>query len=377
MTTDGPVLRIAHVLSSFGMGGQERVALELAGAQVRSGHAVAAVSLAAAPHGVLADAFRARGVAVHGVPKGRAFDPTVIARLARLLRHEGIDVVHTHNPQPLAYGAPAGRLAGAVVVHTKHGINPDRGRRLWLRRLGGHLAHAYVAVSDATADTARQNRECPPSRLHVVANGVDLEAFAPEPGARREVRRELELPEDAWVLGTIGRVSPEKDHAMLVRAAGPLLGPRVRLVIVGDGAELARVRSAAEAFAPWVVLPGLRRDVPRVLAALDTFVLSSQSEGLPLALLEAMAAGLPIVATDVGGVGEVVQHGAAARLVPSGDEAALRAALASLLASPEEAARLGERAREGAERYSAARAANAYLALYTAALAIQRGPPMR
>ena len=271
------------------MGGQERVALDLAGAQVRRGHEVSAVSLAPLPHGVLAGEFQARGIALHSVPKGASFDLRTVARLARWLRSSRIDVVHTHNPQPLAYGAPAGRLARAVVVHTKHGVNPERGRKLWLRRVGGHLADAYVAVSDATAEVARRNRECLPGRLQVIPNGVDLEAYRPDEAARRDVRAELGIPADAWLLGTVGRVSVEKDHALLVRAAGPLLGPRVRLVIVGDGTELANVQAEARKYDPWVTLTGVRHDIARVLASFDAFVLSSRSEGLPLALLEAMA----------------------------------------------------------------------------------------
>lgn len=360
-------MRIAHVLSSFGMGGQERVALDLAAAQVRRGHDVAAISIAPLPHGELASRFEKAGVRVLGAPKGQGFDAALVGRLARLLRREQIEIVHTHNPQPLAYGAPAGRLARARVVHTKHGRNPERGRRLWLRRATGHLAHAYVAVSEATAVVARENRECVPSRLHVIPNGVDLAAFAPDPAARRALRAELGIAEDAIVIGTVGRVSVEKDHALLVRAVGPLLGERVRLVIVGDGAEMARVRGEASAFGDLVTLTGMREDIPRLLASFDVFALSSKSEGLPLALLEAMASTLAIVSTDVGGVGEVVERGTAARLVPASDEAALRAAVREVIASPETMRALATRARARAEHYATDRVVDAYLALYAGA----------
>ena len=130
-------LAIAHVLSSFALGGQERVAVDLAGTQAAEGHRVHAISLAPPPDGVLAEEFARRGVVLHTVPKGEGVDPTLIARLARLFRRERVEIVHTHNPQPLFYGALAGRLAGCTVVHTKHGVNPERGRKLWMRRLGG------------------------------------------------------------------------------------------------------------------------------------------------------------------------------------------------------------------------------------------------
>ncbi|MBI2392727.1 MAG: glycosyltransferase [Deltaproteobacteria bacterium] len=351
-------LTIAHLLSSFGLGGQERVALDLARGQARRGHRVLAIGLAPGP---LLEEFRAVGAAAQLVEKAPRLDPTVVLRLAWALRREGVDVLHTHNPQPLAYGAVAARLARAALVHTKHGANPDRGRRLWLRRAGGHLADAYVAVSDATARVARENAECPEARLRTIPNGIDLTAFGPDPSARRAARAELGVPAEATVVGTVGRVSPEKDHALLVRAMGPLLGPGVRLVIVGDGAELPNVRALA-ARSPFVVLTGARRDVPRLLAAMDLFALSSRTEGLPLGLVEAMATALPIVATAVGGVPEVL--GGAGRLVDRGDERALRDAIAALLEDGVAARELGERARVRARAFDAEAMVDAYLALY-------------
>jgi glycosyltransferase involved in cell wall biosynthesis len=136
---------------------------------------------------------------------------------------------------------------------------------------------------------------------------------------------------------------------------------------VGDGDEMPAAREAARPFSPWVTLTGMRHDVPRLLASFDVFALSSRSEGLPLALLEGMASGLAVVSTDVGGVGEVVDRGAAARLVAAGDEAALRSALAGLLASPDLTRDLAARARARAAHYAADRVVDAYLALYTRA----------
>lgn len=357
-------LVIAHLLSSLEMGGQEQVALDLAREQVRRGHEVLAISLAPPPHGPLAAELTRAGVRVTSVPKGPGFDARVIARLARALARARVDVVHTHNPQPLAYGALAARLAGVGLVHTKHGANPDRGRRLWLRRLGGWLAHAYVAVSAATGEIARANRECPPARLHVVPNGIDLAAFAFDPAARLAVRAELGIPADAWVYGTVGRVRPEKDHPGLVRAAAPLLGQGARLLIVGDGAAMDALREAARPLAPWIVLTGARRDVARLLSALDAFVLSSRTEGLPLGLVEAMAVGLPIVATDVGGVSDVLERGRAGVLVAPGDARALTEAMARLRAEPARTAQLAEGARRRAQDFDRAGMVDAYLALY-------------
>lgn len=359
-------LRIAHVLSSFALGGQERVAVDLAGSQAKLGHRVHAISLAEGPNGALADDFTARGVTIHSTPKGRGVDATLVLRLAALFLRERIHVVHTHNPQPLFYGALAGRLARTAIVHSKHGANPERGRKLWMRRFAGHLVDAYVAVSEATAEVARNNRECPPELLQTIANGVELSGFGPDEYTRKAVRDELGLPQDAFVFGTVGRVSKEKDHALLVRAAAPLLGPSVWLCVVGDGAEMPAVRAEALRASPHVVLPGVRRDVARVLTAFDAFVLSSYTEGLPLALVEAMATGLPIVSTDVGACAQVLDG--AGLLVPARDEAALRDAMRDVREHP---GNLGARARERARHYDAARMSEEYLALYRRVLGIR------
>ena len=367
-------MNIAHVLSSFGVGGQERVALDLAVAQHAEGNHVLAVSLAPPPEGPLAQEFRARGIEVRSLPKRPGVDASLVLELSSLFFREHVDVVHTHNPQPLFYGALAGRLAGAVVVHTKHGANPDRGRRLWARRATGRLAHAYVAVSPTTANVARANAECAASRLAVIDNGIDLSRFHPDEAARREVRAELGIPEEARVVGTVGRVAPEKAHVLLVEAMGPLLDDRTRLVVVGDGSEMPAVREAARRLpgGAYVHLPGVRRDVPRLLAAMDVFVLSSKTEGLPLVIPEAMATSLPIVSTAVGGIPDVLGDGDTGFLVPSGDAIALRAAIRRVLDDRDLAAAVGARARAVAlDRYSVTRMARSYLALYQRELALK------
>lgn len=363
------VWSIVHVLSSFGVGGQERVALDLAIGQKARGHQVAVISLAPPPDGAMADEFREHGIAVERVPKRGGLDPTLVPRLARALRRLRADVVHTHNPLPLIYGAPAARLAGAAAIHTKHGVNPGgRGHRL-LRRAAAQLAHAFVAVSDTTFEQAKLQRDAPSSRMHTIANGIRLDRYHPDPEARAAARVELGLG-DAWVVGTVGRLDTYKNQALLVRAMAPLLGSDVRLVIVGEGparaeveAEVAKLREPQ-----WVVMTGRRMDVPRLIPAFDVFALSSKTEGLPLVVPEAMAAALPIVTTAVGGLPSVVDEGVTGMLVPV-DEAALRNALRTLADDRNRARAMGDRARETAlDRYSADRMVEAYLDLYRDAL---------
>jgi glycosyltransferase involved in cell wall biosynthesis len=367
---------IAHVLSSFEMGGQERVALDLVSGQVRAGHRVSVVSLADAPDGPLAAEFSAAGAAVDRVPRRRAgLDLALIVRLARWLREHEVDLVHTHNRMALIYGAPAGRMARAAVVHTKHGKNPKNGTRLAAGNLAGRLVHAFVAVSPETADVARKRREVSPRRLSVINNGIELDRFEPDPAARARVRAELGIAADAWVVGTVGRVAVEKNQALFIRALAPLLGPGAHLVVAGDGPLMPALRElvATLGVGPYVHLLGVRRDVPAVLCALDVFVLSSTTEGLPLVVPEAMATGLPVIATAVGGLPTVIDEGTTGYLVPSEDEGKLRERAAALHADRAVGAAMGRRARSAAiARFSAARMQKDYLELYERILTQRR-----
>lgn len=361
---------ITHVLSSYGVGGQERVALDLAIGQKARGHAVSVISLAGEPDGAMANEFAEAGISVGRVPKRGGLDPTLVPRLARELRRRKTDVVHTHNPLPLIYGAPAARLAGAAAIHTKHGVNPgSRGHRM-LRRAAAQLTHAFVAVSDTTEAQARMQHDAPAHKIRTIPNGIRLDRYAPDPEARAAARVELGLG-DAWVVGTVGRLDEYKNQALLVRAMAPLLSSNVRLVIIGDGDNRVGVEAAVAALPDprWVVLTGRRMDVPKLVHAFDVFALSSKTEGLPLVVPEAMAAALPIIATSVGGLPSVVDEGVTGMLVPV-EEAALSAALAKLANDHDLARAMGQRARTVAlDRYSHDRMVDAYLSLYAQARA--------
>jgi len=323
---------IAHVLSSLRVGGGERVALELAGGQVKAGRDVMVVSLADEPDGPLAGEFRSRGVEVVTVGKRPGIELGLPLRLAKVFRARRVKVVHTHNRLPLIYGAVAGKMARAGVVHTRHGPGRGTRRETWLRRGAGHFVDAYVAVSAELATLASEVGDCPLARISVIENGIDLDRFSADPGARVATRAALGISASAYVLGSVGRLAPEKDYPLLVRAAAPLLGPDMWLVIVGDGADAATIRAAvAQAgVSQFVALPGSRSDVPQFMAAFDLFVLSSRMEGLPLVALEAMSSGLPLLATAVGGLPGLVKDTVTGFLVPSGDEGALRDRLMAL-----------------------------------------------
>lgn len=367
---------IAHILSSYGMGGQERVAFDLAVSQLRAGCRVTAVSLAPPPDGPLAAELRAAGIEVARVARPRpGVDPMLVARLAWWLRSHRVDLTHTHNRMALIYGAPAGRLARTAVVHTKHGNNPRGGARLRLAKLSGRCVDAFVAVSPETAAFARKRNEIDERKLLVITNGIELGRFHPEPTARERVRKELGLGAGAWLIGTVGRVAPEKNHALLLRAAAPLLGPQHHLVVAGDGPLMDSLKAlvAELQIGAFVHLLGARGDVPDVLNALDVFVMSSSTEGLPLVVLEAMATSLPVISTRVGGIPDVLDEGQTGFLVPSEDEAALRDRIAQLRADPAGTRAAGAKARSVAVmRYSGERMQRDYLELYARVLSPSR-----
>lgn len=364
------------MLGSFGVGGAERVALDLAVEQVRMGYRVMVVSLSPDDEGPLGSEFRAAGVAVHTVPKRPGIDITLPPRVARLFRRENVDVVHTHNALPLIYAAVAGRVVRAVVIHTKHGQGHmgSHGQKL-LRKLAASCVHWYVAVSEQTAQQARAQRDwLIPRRMSVIRNGIALDRFHPDPDARRQVRRELGISDDAWVVGTVGRFDWNKNQVGLVRSMAPLIDgvdDGAHLVMVGAGPSMDDVQAAIATLKrpERVHVLGQRTDTERLMAAFDVFAMSSLSEGLPLVIPEAMACGLPVVATSVGGIPGAVASGETGYLVPAGDDDALRARLRDLMDDPEQARALGRAGRQLALReYSADRMTHEYLEIYDRAL---------
>lgn len=347
------------------MGGGENVALRLALAQRAAGHDVMAIGLH--PNGPLREQFHHQGVQVRIVPKAPGFDLALFARLRAFVREAALDVVHTHNPQALVYAAPAARTAGAIVIHTKHGEGHDATRRMWMRRAAALSVHAFVAVSAQTRDYAKKNWEAPPGKIDVIENGVDLTRFQPDAQAYQRVRQELGLPPGALLVGTVGRLEPVKNHGLLIEACAPLLGPNVHLVIVGEGPAATALQQQIHALKleGLVHLLGLRTDVPQLLAGFDIFALSSKTEGLPLVLIEAMAASLPVVSTSVGGIPGVVIPGRTGVLVPNHDAVSLRSGLQRLVSDQEQRLGMGQAGRERVqEHYSLAAMQKRYADLY-------------
>ncbi len=270
-------------------------------------------------------------------------------KLCWVIYRRRVDLLHVNSYVPGNYARLAAALMQVpIVIDHWHGFTRFNAKRRLICRLLGRFTDLSLAVSRGVRDYLVSQAGLDPAKIRVVANGVDVAAIdAARPG--KAVRRELGLPESSPVIGLVGRLDHwGKGHKELFEAMAPLMERHpVHALIVGGGRRMDEVKALAASLglAGEVHFLGPRRDVPDLLNAMDIFVLPSFSEGVSLALLEAMAAGLPVIATAVGGTPEVVTDSENGLLIPPRDAAALAAALERLLADPAWARQLGENAR--------------------------------
>lgn len=354
----GPPWDVIHCVFSIAIGGQEMVILSLAERADRALFSPRVLCLQGA--GELAPRFEAAGIPVDVLDRDNSGALATLVAMRRYLRSRRPAILHTHNPTPHLYGALARLVTDIpVLVHTKHGrgqLLTRRGRHL--NRLVGRMTDAVVGVSQDAADMARLVDRLPADRIRVIRNGIDATAFTPTPPTS-----------PGWQVVHIARLNAIKDQTTLLRAARLVLDhhPTFRLELVGDGERRKELEhlTAELGLGNAVRFHGSQADVRPFLAGADAFVLSSVSEGIALTLLEAMAAGLPVVATDVGGNREVVIPGETGFLVPARDPVALARALITLLSDPPRAARFGAAGRARVlTNFALDRAVAAYETLY-------------
>jgi len=287
-------------------------------------------------------------------------DAVALIQLWRLMQRWKPDVVHTHTAKAGFLGRLAASLSGVpVVVHTYHGhafsgYLKGLGNRayLLLERGLARLSDALITLSPGQRDAiSGEYRIAPAERFVVIPLGLaSPEWVAPNSTAAEHFRTELGIPASTLLVGTVGRLAPIKNHRLFLEAAARLSQEgqsAVRYVVVGDGDLRASLEVYAEELGirGQVVFTGYRTDMATIYAALDIVALSSDNEGTPMSLLEALASGKPVVATDVGGVRDCVPEDCGL-LVPRGDSAAMAAALQALLADPHRRQAMGERGRQ-------------------------------
>ncbi|MCI0340391.1 MAG: glycosyltransferase [Planctomycetales bacterium] len=370
-------MRIVQLLPNLKGGGVEWLALSVARAMQEATHDVTVAALR--EDGVVGDALRSRGLPVRvlGAPQGK-FRASVRA-VASLLEEVRPDVLHTHLLPAHVSGAFARRPASLrVLARTDHGLGSwGRWYHEWIGRVAVRRADVIVAVSEAVRATLCA-RGIAAERVTVIGNPVDPERLGP-PSGRTEARRALGLPERVPVVGAVGTLKPEKGLDILLRAAAALAPrvPNLVLALVGPdhtgyGATL-KAEAMRLGIGDRVRFLGERQDLARVFAALDVATAPSRTEGLCLSVIEAQACGVPVVASSVGGLPEVVEDGATGLLVPAEDPAALAAALDRLLSDAALASRLSEAARARVrERHDLGRYVRALIGLYDRAAAGSR-----
>ena len=382
MHPDRPL--VLHLVYRFDTGGLENGVVNLINRMPAFRHAVMALTdvVPAFARRIIGDDVQLQ--ALHK-PPGQAFQ--VYRPLVALLRAWRPAIVHSRNLAALEC-QPAAAWAGVPVrIHGEHGRDADDPQGLsrkhqWIRRFYAPFVHHHVALSRDLADYLTERVGLSPARITQIYNGVDVDRFQPAAAGRAAIAGSPFDESVCFVVGTVGRMLTVKAQPLLARAfvraldLAPALRPRLRLVMVGDGplrAEaLAVLQQAGVADLAW--LPGERSDVPDVMRGLDCFVLPSLAEGISNTILEAMASGLPVVATTVGGNGDLVADGTTGHLVAPGDVDGMARVLVELARAPARAATLGRAGRQRVvQRFSLPAMVGAYEDLYRRQLA-QRAP---
>lgn len=373
------VRRVFHLIDSFNVGGTETQAVELARRLPATGYEVTVGCLKR--EGPLEDRLQGTGIAICEFrSRGGIDSPSGLRQLLRMTWFlRSFDIVHTHDLWSNLIGVPAARLAGIpAIVSSRRDLSHlewYQGRRRvclkWIQNLGG----AVVTNAAPIRDVLLREDGFDPRKVRVIHNGVDVAKFKL---ARKDRIRLFPDAGDGKLVVLVGNMHTDvKGHPWLIAAAPAVLEqfPDTRFVLVGEGEQRSHFEKQVRDLGVLqsFLFLGRRSDIPEILASCDIAVLPSRAEGLPNAVLEYMAAGLPVIASRVGGNAELVQDGVTGMLVPSEDSAALSAALLKLLSEPALAARLAQAGHEFTVRnFSFERLVQDVDALYTELLSEKR-----
>lgn len=361
--------KVVQIVPMLGPGGAERVAVDVARRLNRERFEVALISIWRRVGGELENLLDNSDVRVEYLGKESGFDSRTYHRLHRVLRDCRPDVVHTHL-QVLRYALPSLLfLKPTSMLHTVHNLaeREIEPRAQCIQRYALKHGVIPVAVSNEVAVSLRRLYKIP--RCPVIANGIPTSHYASPRISRREWRARIGFSEDHVLFVCVARFATQKNHSLLLKAfaGGPAADPSAHLVLVGEGDLEEQLEAQAKNFglANRIHFLGLRTDIPEVLGAADVFVLSSDWEGNPLSIMEAMAAGLPVVSTAVGGVPDLFANGREGFQVPQGDGEAFSGAMTFFLRDPETRRSMGmAAARRARENFDVSRMVHAYEELY-------------
>jgi len=365
-------ISVCHLLPALPAHGAEQLLLDIVRKMDRERFSLSVCLIS--ERGPLVGEFEALGIPVTFIPKKGRKDLSVVFRLASFWREKKFDIVHTHLFTADLWGRLAGLLSRVPIVSTSHTTSDPNIGRLgrWLDRILDRRNTAVICVSDAVRKYRIEEAGFDPKKLHLVENGIDLDRFEASVPREKVLGRLGVDPKRRWI-AIVGRLVPLKGHRYLIEALSLLAGkfPEAGILVVGEGECEADLKSRAALLGleDRVVFLGLRRDVPEILRAADILAMPSSREGLPIVLLEAMAAGLPVVVTRVGGIPEVVEEGKTGFFVTQ-EPASIASALGRLLENPDLAGALGKNGRTLAEeRYDIRKVARRYENLYRSLLA--------
>lgn len=374
-------IKVVHIVPMLCPGGAERVAVHIACGLNRQRYEPVVVSLMERKDWELDRALDESGVKVHHLSKHLGFDYRMFSQLYGLLKGCQADIIHTHL-QVLRYVFPAvSFLEEASILHTVHNL-AEREIEPSMRWLQGYaLRHGVtpVAVAEEVAVSLEMTYGVP--KCHVIPNGIPTRCYTRASKMPRwEWRAREGFTESDVLFICVARFAPQKNHALLLKAfaAGPAADRRAHLVLIGDGALKKRLESQVESLSlsSQTHFLGLRTDIADVLGAMDVFVLSSDFEGNPLCVMEAMASGLPVVSTAVGGVPALLESGKQGLLVPPGDGKGLSEAMTLLLQNHEVRNLWGRAAaRHASEKFDVSNMVRAYEKLYEQIL--ENGHPVK
>lgn len=370
--------RICQVLHGMTVGGAEVLADRLAR---RLSDRFEMVFACLDTVGELGDALRADGFQVECLGRKSGVDPGCAWRLARWIRQSRAELILAHQYTPFFYSlASRGLGHGRPIVFVEHGrAVPDypRRKRILFNRLLVGRKDRLVAVGRDVRRALIENEGLPEDRVEVIYNGVNLQPYERNQSQRQEIRRTLGFQESDFIIAQVARLDSLKDHLTAIRTMARLVQTQrhAKLVLVGDGPERSAIEAeiAALEVGEHVRMLGLRSDVPAVLSGADAMLLTSISEGIPLTLIEGMAARLPIVSTNVGGIAEIVQDPETAFLAPARDVDRLATHLARLVSDKKLAVAMGEAGAEIAHaRFSEPVMHARYEQLFEEVLGIER-----